>query len=146
MNFILVLSAITTNNADVRQQWLPVVRAASEHYNLDWRLMDALIYAESNWDPTVESFKGAKGLTQLSPITIIHLNVKNPNDPEQSIWAGAKYLRQMYNMFGCWKMALAAYNAGPNAVKKYNKIPPFKETMEYVSKIILRWEEQSDNG
>lgn len=134
---ILALS-VSTSPTQTRDHWLPVVKAAAEHYDIDWHLLDGLIWAESHWNPNAVSSVGAQGLTQLMPTTAEHLKVINPFEPGQAIWGGAWYLRQMMNLFGNWKLALAAYNAGPGAVRRHNGIPPYRETQDYVSKIEAR--------
>jgi soluble lytic murein transglycosylase-like protein len=90
-----------------------------------------LIQQESGWNPKAKSHKGALGLAQLMPQTARVLGV-DPHDPKQNLEGGARYLRQMYNKFGSWRLALAAYNAGPGAVEKYGGVPPYKETKNYV--------------
>jgi soluble lytic murein transglycosylase-like protein len=137
---LMILMTLPSHHMEIRTKWLPVVKAASDYYELDWRLLDALIYAESHWNPNAESHVGAEGLTQLMPRTARHLKVTDAKEPGQSIWGGAWYIRQMYDQFGCWYLALAAYNAGPSVVKRYNGIPPYKETIKYVAKIITRWD------
>ena len=91
--------------------------------------------AESSYNPTALSPKGAYGLGQLMPDTAARLGV-NPDDPRQNLEGGARYLRMMYERFGDWRLALAAYNAGPGAVEQHNGVPPYAETTEYV-RIIL---------
>jgi len=136
---ILIITLVLSNSHEVRKEWLPVVKAASSHYNLDWRLLDALIFAESNWNPAAESHKGAQGLTQLMPNTAKHLKVNNPYNPGEAIWGAAWYLRQLNNQFKNWRLTLGAYNAGPTRVAMCGCIPPFKETRDYVAKIGRRY-------
>ena len=85
--------------------------------------------------PTAVSSKGAVGLGQLMPGTAALLGV-NPWDPAQNLWATAKYLREQYDTFGDWKLALAAYNAGPGNVAKYGGVPPFTETQSYIRRVL----------
>lgn len=109
----------------------------ADEVGIDKGLFRALINAESAWNPNSLSPKGAKGLTQLMPETARGLGVLDPFDPLQNLRGGAKYLKGMIDRFGGdVSLALAAYNAGPNAVKKYNGIPPYAETQNYVKKIM----------
>ncbi|ADI29119.1 transglycosylase SLT domain-containing protein [Methylotenera versatilis] len=111
---------------------------ASNESAIEPALIHAVISAESNHNPYAQSKKGAYGLMQLMPETSRRFNVKNKNDPKQNVVAGAKYLRELLNIFnGDLNLTLAAYNAGPAAVKKYGgKIPPYKETLDYVPKVL----------
>ena len=101
-------------------------------------LIHAIITVESKHNPFARSNKGAYGLMQLMPSTAMRFNVSNKKDPRQNILAGAKYLRELFDLFnGDIRLTVAAYNAGPGAVQKYGgKIPPYKETMNYVPKVL----------
>jgi soluble lytic murein transglycosylase-like protein len=94
-----------------------------------------LVQQESGWNPGAVSHKGATGLAQLMPGTADRLGV-DETDPHQNLDGGARYLRLMYDRFGDWKLALAAYNAGPEAVEKYGGVPPYAETTSYVKSIL----------
>jgi soluble lytic murein transglycosylase-like protein len=106
-------------------------------YGVDPALFSALIQQESGFDPNAVSHAGAQGLTQLMPKTARSLGVTNPFDPQQNLEGGAKYLAQMLKEFnGDRRLALAAYNAGPGAVRRHGGIPPFPETQNYVKRIL----------
>jgi soluble lytic murein transglycosylase-like protein len=102
-------------------------------------LVHAVIQAESAFNPTARSLKGAMGLMQLMPATAVQYGVTNAYDPVQNIRAGVAYLKRLLDRYSDnEELALAAYNAGPAAVEKYGAVPPYRETREYVSKIRSR--------
>lgn len=114
---------------------LAVARAAARKRDVPEDLFLRLVQRESGWNPRAVSVKGARGLAQLMPETARLLGV-DPRDPVQNLDGGARYLRQMYERFGSWRLALAAYNAGPEAVKAHGGVPPFGETRNYVRGIL----------
>ena len=123
----------------------PLIHFYADKYNLDPAFVKAVIEAESNFNPNDVSCKGAVGLMQLMPRTAAGLKV-NPKDVEENIAGGTKYLNYMYDKFGDPKLALAGYNAGPNAVKKYGKkIPPYKETQNYVEKVLQNYQKHKSD-
>lgn len=104
--------------------------------DLEPRLVQALVQVESGYNRKARSNKGAIGLMQLMPGTASDLAVADPWDAEQNLRGGTSYLRQMLDRFGGLELALAAYNAGPEAVTKYGGIPPYEETKRYVQRIL----------
>ena len=114
-----------------------MARVAARRHSVPEDLFLRLVHAESRFRPTAVSSKGAIGLAQLMPTTARLLGV-NPHDPRQNLEGGARYLSQQYRRFGDWRLALAAYNAGPEAVQRYRGVPPYKETQHYVKAILGR--------
>ena len=112
------------------------IKAAAARYNLPEELIVGFMYQESRMNPKARSHAGAMGLMQLMPGTAKYLGVANAWDPAQNIDGGAKYIRQMFDKFGRLDHAAAAYNAGPGNVRKYGGIPPFRETQDYVPKVL----------
>jgi len=113
-----------------------IISRNCEKYSLEEGLVHAVIKAESNYNSAAVSDKGALGMMQLMPATARLLNVDNPLDAEENIRGGSCYLRQMLNEFnGNLDFAIAAYNAGPNAVRRHGGIPPYEETQTYVKRV-----------
>lgn len=111
-----------------------MARDAARRHGIPEDLFLRLVQQESNFNPNARSHKGAIGLAQLMPGTARLLKV-DPKDPAQNLDGGARYLKEQYRKFGSWRLALAAYNAGPGAVQKHGGIPPYRETRNYVKKI-----------
>ncbi|MEH6829376.1 lytic transglycosylase domain-containing protein [Sulfitobacter sp.] len=111
--------------------FLAMARAAADKHGVPQDLFLRLVYQESRFNHNAVSHAGAIGLAQLMPGTAKDLRV-DPRVPHENLDGGARYLKMQYKEFGSWRLALAAYNAGPGAVKKYGGIPPFNETKNYV--------------
>lgn len=119
-----------------------LVEALASRHGLDPAFVKAVIAAESAFDPRATSPKGAMGLMQLMPSTADKLGVRDPFDPEQNVEAGIRYLKALIGRFhGDLSMALAAYNAGPEAVRRWGGIPPYQETRRYVATVLRLYEE-----
>ncbi len=116
-------------------EYLEVAKAAARKHDVPEDLFLRLVQQESGWNAVAVSVKGATGLAQLMPDTADSLGV-DINDPAANLDGGARYLRMMFDKFGSWKLALAAYNAGPAAVEEHDGIPPYAETENYVKAIL----------
>lgn len=114
-----------------------MILQSAKKYGVDPRLVSAVAETESNYRPDAVSSAGAVGVMQLMPETASSLGVQNIYDPSQNIDGGVKYLKEMLSDFnGDVRKAVAAYNAGPQAVKEYNGVPPYAETQNYVNKVL----------
>lgn len=113
----------------------PIIERAATRHDVDARIVKAVIQVESAFQPRARSPKGAMGLMQLMPQTARQYKARNPYDPTSNIDAGTKYLRRLLNEFEL-PLALAAYNAGEGAVRRFGGIPPYAETQAYVAKIL----------
>jgi len=134
----LASRAVRPYSTEARKRYHAHILAAARVYSLEPALLHAVISAESGYDALARSPKGARGLMQLMPDTARRYGVQNPLDPEQNIYGGAAYLRDLLTLFGNdLKLALAAYNAGEGSVLEYgNRIPPYRETTRYVPKVL----------
>lgn len=113
-----------------------IIAAVSQAHGVDPLLVHAVIRVESNYRPRARSPRGAMGLMQLMPATAREYQVRNPFEPRANIEAGIKHLKTLIDRFDGVELALAAYNAGEAAVRKFNGIPPYRETRNYVSRIL----------
>jgi soluble lytic murein transglycosylase-like protein len=113
-----------------------IVEAAAARYSVDADLITSVIAVESNFDPKAKSRRDARGLMQLLPETAARLGVKDIYDPQENIDAGTRYLRELLQKYdNNLVLALAAYNAGPERVQQYGRVPPFAETISYVRRV-----------
>ncbi|MBO5468940.1 MAG: lytic transglycosylase domain-containing protein [Lachnospiraceae bacterium] len=132
-----VAAATSTNSTTAPADLEPIFEQAAQQYGISKDLLKAVAKAESNFNPSVVSSAGAIGVMQLMPDTAKSLGVTNPYDATENIMGGARYLSQLLSQYnGDTALALAAYNAGSGNVAKYGGIPPFKETQNYVNKIL----------
>lgn len=123
-----------------------IIAQASRRFKVDPSLVKALIKAESDFDNRAVSDKGAQGLMQLMPETANAMEVANPFSPEENIFGGTRYFSLLLDRFKNDKiLALAAYNAGPEAVETYGGIPPFPETKSFVAKVLDYYERYRSN-
>lgn len=117
-----------------------LIQQAAARYSVDPALVRAVVGQESGFDPNATSPAGAQGLMQLMPATARALGVENPLDPAQSLDGGVRYLaQQLHDFGGRVDLALAAYNAGPAAVRRAGGVPPYPETQQYVAKILAAY-------
>ena len=124
-----------------------IILSAAERHGVDPALVRAVVKAESDFNETARSRKGAQGLMQLMPETARLHNVANVYDPEENVEGGVQHLRLLLDRYrGDLRLALAAYNAGVQAVEKHGGIPPFAETKEYVRRVLTFHERYRKNG
>ncbi|HET7697564.1 MAG TPA: lytic transglycosylase domain-containing protein [Vicinamibacterales bacterium] len=132
---------------DPRSAYDDIVLEAARLYRLDPHMIRAVMQAESGFNALAVSPVGALGLMQLMPPVAAELGVSDPLDPRENIMAGARYLRQLLDAHrGDERLALASYNAGPGNVAKYGRIPPFRETQNYVRKVTALMSEARSQG
>lgn len=138
-------SSASSNKAIKKLPYHDEVLAAADKTSIEPALIHAVITVESKHNALAKSHKGAYGLMQLMPATAKRFHVKDKRDVGQNILAGAQYLRELLTLFkGDLKLTLAAYNAGPGAVQKYkNHVPPYRETMHYVPKVLRYYRQYS---
>jgi soluble lytic murein transglycosylase-like protein len=118
-------------------QYDSLISEFSKKYQVDFALIKAMIRAESGFNPIAVSRKGAKGLMQLMPETALRMNVSNLFNPRENIEGGVRYFKYLLSLFnGDLRLSLAAYNAGENVVAELRSIPPYRETLDYVKKVL----------
>ena len=123
----------------------PIILQTANRYQMDPALVNAIVMAESEYNPRAVSKKGARGLMQLMPATAAALGVKDSFNPEQNLDGGVRYFKRLVNRFdGDVKLALAAYNAGSRKVRLYRGVPPFKATKRYIKKVFLYYQIYKD--
>ena len=128
---------VTSRGAQLRDTiYDELIMAAAQTHGVDPVLVQALIQVESNYQPRARSHKGAMGLMQLMPATAREYNVRNAYDPKANIDAGVRKLKSLIDKYRVFDLALAAYNAGEGAVERFKGIPPYRETQNYVSRIL----------
>jgi len=133
----MVFRGIMRANPNMKkEEIISIARKYSRLFNLDERLIQAVIEVESGFQSKAVSPVGAEGLMQIMPDTQKHLGVEDSFNPDDNIRGGVKYLREMLDRFGRVDLALAAYNAGPSRVEQYKGIPPYEETQNYVRKVL----------
>lgn len=131
-----VTFSVSNSHLNGSDQFDGLIDKASRDFGISPRLLKSIIKVESNFNPAAVSKKGARGLMQIMPQNFDDLEIYDWTDPYQNIMGGTRYLKQMLDKYdGRLHLALAAYNAGPAAVDKYNDIPPYPETKNYVRKV-----------
>ena len=126
------MDSLTT---ETNRPFVPLIEAAAKKHGVDPRLVHAVITVESRYQARARSRKGAMGLMQLMPATARELQVQDPYDPAANIEGGVRHLRQLLDRFDL-QLAVAAYNAGAGAVRKFGGVPPFRETQAYVRQVL----------
>ena len=134
-------TADRSRSDEVPASYLVYIDRACEKYGVDPSLVRAIVKVESDYNPFALSRKGAMGLMQLMPQTAVEMNVKNSFSPQENIEGGVRYLRYLLDRYeGNLSLSLAAYNSGETAVKRWGTVPPFKETKDYVKKVLALYQ------
>ncbi len=150
----LVSAAYTSSSVDDRPAAQRIsrleierlIKTSAADYKVDPALIDAIVANESGFDSNATSGAGARGLMQLMPATAASLGVTNSYDAAQNIRGGTRYLRSLLDRFGDVELAVAAYNAGPNAVLRYGRVPPYAQTQSYVRNVFATYRRRSQLG
>jgi soluble lytic murein transglycosylase-like protein len=138
--FAVILHSSAAINTSGRNAYDGIIQEVAYRYNVPAKLIHSIILVESNYDPYAVSKKGAVGLMQLMPATAREYGVEDRYDPRQNIEGGVKYLKYLMKLFNDkTDLVLAAYNAGQEAIKEYDGIPPYNETINYVKKVTANY-------
>jgi soluble lytic murein transglycosylase-like protein len=129
-----------------REEIERLVKLSAADYGIDPALIEAIIERESAFDSNATSGAGARGLMQLMPQTAAGLGVSDSYDAAQNVAGGTRYLRSLLDSFGNVELAVAAYNAGPDAVRRYGGVPPYEETRSYVRNVMASYARRSQVG
>ena len=139
--------AVPGARQELKQQYDPIIQACARQFNVPADLIHSIIRAESDYDSDAISAKGAVGLMQLMPETATQYNVTDRFDPADNIKGGVSYLKDLCKLFsGNTAKVLAAYNAGQEALKKFNGIPPYAETREYIRRVMASYSKPFISG
>ena len=139
----VLMARLSLAPGEIPQEWLARINRASKRHMVSEALLAAVLRVESNFNPNAVSPKGAQGAMQIMPATGRALGLKDFFDPEENLDAGARYLAALLLEFSRPELALAAYNAGPEAVRRYGGIPPYQETKHYVEQVIASFKSYS---
>ena len=140
-------AGLSPSSVPVTGPYADQISSAASQYGVDPHLVRAVIATESNFNPRAISRKGARGLMQLMPATADRFGVKNIEDPHENIHAGVRYLRYLLDLFGGdLVLALAAYNAGERVVQDVGRVPNYRETRQYVDKVLNRYGRRGPDG
>jgi len=132
-----IASSAPRQSSGAPAAYADIINTACDRHGVDPALVHAIVKVESDFNPTALSSKGAMGLMQLMPQTAMNMNVSNSFNPNENIDGGVKYLKYLMDRYeGNLSLALAAYNSGETAVKKWGTVPPFRETQNYVQRIL----------
>lgn len=132
---------------ELKEQYDPIIKTLARKYNVPADLIHSIIKAESNYDSWAVSPKGAAGLMQLMPETAAQYGVKDRFNPEDNVKGGVKYLKDLCQLYSNnTKLVLAGYNAGQEALKKFNGIPPYPETREYINRVMTSYRKSYITG
>lgn len=143
---LFVVTTLLSAPATASSRYDSLINKHANRTGIPATLIKEVIRQESSFNRKARSPKGALGLMQLMPPTARRYGVKSRTNPDQNIRGGTDYMKWLYTRYKDWRLVLAAYNAGEGAVDKHNGIPPYKETQNYVRKILTKWQSRTDRA